>query len=74
MRNLKQGGWGKKAMGAKMRDMTTLKRDNGELTTDPRQIAREATKYYRNLFEDHGEDNIRDDTWIDAICSAEYDL
>lgn len=50
LRNLRAGGW-KKALQAKVVDMTQMRIDEKYLTTDEAVIADYATKYYSDLFE-----------------------
>lgn len=48
--NLSQGGWGTRALAARMTGMTTLKNDDGTTTTTTRDIVRAATTYYSDVF------------------------
>lgn len=76
--NLSQGGWGKRALSARMTGMTSLKNDDGSTTTLTQDIAKAAAQYYGSLFApsipDDDDNNSGYGGMVNDLIGASYDL
>lgn len=61
-------------MGKDMLDMRRLRINETTTTTDNHEIRQAATRYYKALFEDYSEENMKGTERIDELCKMQWDL
>lgn len=75
LKNLKNGGWGKKDLKGRKEPMTRLKMHDGAMTSDKTTIAEQATQYYASLFDITPSTHDRDRmTNLHKYVDKQYDL